>query len=401
MSLFTLRGVRKSFGSRLILDGLDLNLGDGARLGIVGGNGSGKSTLLRIMSGDEHEDGGQSTRRRGLKLALLPQHPLGDDRTARETLQQARTDLREIDAELASINGSLADPSVHADPAAMERTLAGQADLLDQYERAGGPAFEGRARALLLQLGLEERELDLPTRVLSGGQRKLIGLAACVVQDPGLLLLDEPEAHLDLAARQRLERIIGAFEGAVVIVSHDRYLLDETVTEIATLERGRLRTWPGNYSAYAVAREIELMRQRQAYVTQQKEIERLEDAIRRFKDWAHRVVDERHIKQARNKQRQIDRMEKVERPVLERRRIGLQLRAPVTVRHAPHLPRRALSHTASFASCAGWAYRPLLGRIPIAWAGQPGTPPRAWPSVPPHAHSATEWPLRPWGGKHR
>ncbi len=326
MSLFTLRGIRKSFGSRLILDGLDLNVTDGARIGMVGGNGSGKSTLLRIMAGDEQEDAGTATRRRGLSIALLPQHPLGDDRSATVTLHQARADLRTIDADLAAVNASLANPSVYNDTDVMERTLATQAELLDRYERAGGPAFEGRARSLLLQLGLEERELDLPTRVLSGGQRKLIGLAACLVQDPGLLLLDEPEAPLDLAGRQRLERLVTAFEGAVVIVSHDRYLLDETVTEIATLERGRLRIWPGNYSAYAVEREVELMRQRQAYVTQQKEIELLEEAIRRFKDWAHRVVDERHIKQARNKQRQIDRMEKVERPVLERRRIGLQLR---------------------------------------------------------------------------
>ena len=109
-------------------------------------------------------------------------------------------------------------------------------------------------------------------------------------------------------------------------VSHDRYLLDETVDQIAELSGGRVRLWPGNYSAYTVARELELQRQQQAYVTQQKEIARLEEAIRRFKDWASRVVDERHIKQARNKQRQIDRMDKIDRPVLERRKIALELR---------------------------------------------------------------------------
>ena len=116
------------------------------------------------------------------------------------------------------------------------------------------------------------------------------------------------------------------FDGAVVSVSHDRYLLDETVAEIAELDGGRIRMWQGNYSAYSVARELELQRQQQLYVTQQKEIARLEEAIRRFEDWARRVVDERHIKQARNKQRQIDRMEKIDRPVLERRRIALDLR---------------------------------------------------------------------------
>jgi ATP-binding cassette, subfamily F, member 3 len=113
----------------------------------------------------------------------------------------------------------------------------------------------------------------------------------------------------------------------VLIVSHDRHLLDETVTQIAELEGGRIRMWQGGYSAYAVARELELVRRQQQYVTQQKEIARLEEAIRRFEDWAHRVVDKRHIIRARNKQRQIDRMEKVQRPVFERRKMALALRS--------------------------------------------------------------------------
>ncbi len=153
-----------------------------------------------------------------------------------------------------------------------------------------------------------------------------MALAACLVRRPDLLLLDEPEAHLDIRRRTRLEELLADLPGAVVMVSHDRYLLDETVGEIAELEHGRVRIWPGNYSAFAIERELELVRRRQDYVTQQKEIARLEESIRRFKDWANRVPNERHIKQANNKQRQIDRMEKVDRPVLERRRMALRLR---------------------------------------------------------------------------
>jgi ATP-binding cassette subfamily F protein 3 len=122
---------------------------------------------------------------------------------------------------------------------------------------------------------------------------------------------------------------VRAFDGAVAVVSHDRYLLDETVEEIAELEDGRITMGPGNYSAYSVARELKLIRQQQLYVAQQKEIARLEEAIRRFKLWASLVPNERHIKQARNKQRQIDQMDKVERPVLERRKISLDLRGRV------------------------------------------------------------------------
>jgi ATP-binding cassette subfamily F protein 3 len=199
--------------------------------------------------------------------------------------------------------------------------------LLEEFEQAGGHAFEGRSRSLLLQLGLDEAAIDRPSDVRSGGQRKLIALAACLAAEPDLLLLDEPETHLDAEARSRLEDLVRGFDGAVVMVSHDRYLLDETVTEIAELENGRIRIWPGNYSTYAAERELELERQQQQYVTQQKEIARLEEAIRRFKLWASIVVNERHIKQARNKQRQIDRMDKIDRPVLERRKMALRLRS--------------------------------------------------------------------------
>ena len=213
-----------------------------------------------------------------------------------------------------------------ADLDRLARLLRRQEELVERWTAAGGPGFEGRARALLLQVGLDGADLAKPTRLLSGGQRKLVGLAVALLRDPDVLLLDEPEAHLDVEAREHLEALIGGFDGAVVAVSHDRYLLDETVSQIAELADGHIRLWPGNYSAYTVARELELQRQQQLYVTQQKEIARLEEAIRRFEDWARRVVDERHIKQARNKQRQIDRMEKVDRPVLERRKIALELR---------------------------------------------------------------------------
>ena len=149
------------------------------------------------------------------------------------------------------------------------------------------------------------------------------------MRDPDLLLLDEPEAHLDLARAPAAGAAGARFRGAVLAVSHDRYLLDETVTRIASLDRGKVRIWQGNYSAYAIAREIELKRQQVQYVTQRKEIERLEEAERRLIQWARAVPasasNSRLINQARNIARQIERMDKVERPVLERRKIGLEL----------------------------------------------------------------------------
>ena len=325
MALVSLNAVRKSFGSRTVLDGLDFAIEPRARVGVIGANGSGKSTMLRLIAGLEEPDAGTSVRRRGIVVSFLPQHPLGDERNALETVRAARPDLDELDRDLHRVADQLASPELAADLDKMSRVLRRQEELVERWEAAGGPSIEGRARAMLLDVGIEEADLTLPTSALSGGQRKLIALAACLAQDPDVLLLDEPEAHLDAVGRSLLERLLATFDGAAVAVSHDRYLLDETVSQIAELDRGRIRMWPGNYSAYTLARELELQRQQQQYVTQQKEIERLEEAIRRFKLWASWVPDQRNIRQARNKQRQIDSMEKVERPVLERRKIALRL----------------------------------------------------------------------------
>lgn len=299
---------------------------DGARIGIIGPNGAGKSTLLRIVGGTEEVNGGEVVRRRGVTVSYLEQNPEGDDRTAEAWVLAGRPDVAALDDELRAIETELARPQVAADLAKMDRVLTQQQAVLDRWVRAGGAGLTGEARSLLVRLGFDEHDLTLPTDALSGGQRKLAALAACLIQDPHLLLLDEPETHLDADKRELLGEVVAEFPGAVVTVSHDRYLLDDTVNQIAELDRGKVTMWPGTYSAYAVAKELALQRQQQVWVTQQKEIVRLEAAIARFRLWASMVVDERHIKQARNKQRQIDRMDKVERPVFERRKMALEMR---------------------------------------------------------------------------
>jgi ATP-binding cassette subfamily F protein 3 len=326
MSVVSLIGVHKSYGTWPVLQGVDLMVPDGARIGIIGPNGAGKSTLLRIVGGSEEVNGGEVVRRRGVAVSYLEQNPEGDDRTAEAWVLAGRQDIAALDDDLRSIEAELARPAVTADLAKMDRVLTQQQAVLDRWVQAGGPGLAGEARSLLVRLGFDEHDLTLPTEALSGGQRKLAAFAACLIRDPHLLLLDEPETHLDAEKRELLEEVVAEFPGAVVTVSHDRYLLDDTVNQIAELDRGKITMWPGNYSAYAVAKELALQRQQQVWVTQQKEIARLEAAIARFKLWADMVVDERQIKQARNKQRQIDRMDKVDRPVFERRKMALEIR---------------------------------------------------------------------------
>jgi ATP-binding cassette subfamily F protein 3 len=323
---FSLRAVVKSFGGRRVLDGLDLEVGARSRVGLVGANGAGKSTILRLLAGHETPDAGTLAVRRGATVAFLPQMVPGDARDAIATVRAAVPAAAALHDELAAVERALADPALADDLDRMTRLLERQMGLI---ERLGAQTVDGDAVRLLRELGLDGELLQRPTQELSGGERKLVALAACLVRKPDLLLLDEPEAHLDMARRSVLEEVVARAEGAVVVVSHDRFLLDEVVTQIAELDRGRVRMWQGGYSAYTVAREVEMVRRQQVYTTQQKEIERMEQAIRVFKDWARRTLDERFATRARNMQRRIERIDQVERPVFERRRMALALRAGV------------------------------------------------------------------------
>src|ERR687894_860249 len=193
---------------------------------------------------------GEVIQRRGLRIAFLPQQVAGKSRTALEVVRAVRPELTEVEGELSACEAQLGAPEVASDLRRMQRVLERQERLLRRFTELGGRGFDGEARGYLRALGLGEEDVDRPLAALSGGQRKLAVLASCLASLPDVLLLDEPEAHLDAGRRERLEAIVRTFDGAVVIVSHDRYLLDETVEEIVELQDGRITSWPGNYSAY-------------------------------------------------------------------------------------------------------------------------------------------------------
>src|SRR3954465_15420579 len=213
------RGLVKAFGGRLILDGLDLAVADGARIGVLGPNGSGKSPLLSILARAREADAWEVTARRDLVIAYLPQIVTGDEHSPVAAVLDARPELREIERELAAVEARLSDAGNRADMRALERALTHQERLLERWTAIGGGGAEGEARAILRSLGIDEDDLDASTERLSGGQRKLVALAACLARRPRLLLLDEPEAHLDMSRRAVLERLVNEFDGAVGMVS--------------------------------------------------------------------------------------------------------------------------------------------------------------------------------------
>jgi len=326
MIICKLDHVAHQYVTQPVLRDVTWEIHTGHKIGLVGANGAGKSTLLRLIAGELAPESGAIYRQKDQRIGYLAQEPaLDPQRTVWQEALGGAAEVVAAEAELRRLEGRMADPAVAADEAALARVMAAYDRAHHAFEQVGGYAAESRVRGILASLGLRPDQLDQPVGQLSGGQRKLVGLAKLLAADANFLLLDEPDNHLDLEAKADLERLIAEFPGTVVIVSHDRYLLDGCVTHIAEVEDGKLTSFAGDYSAYAVDKQLRLLRKQQMYEAQQKEIARIEAAIARFEYWASVVVNERHAKQARSRRKMLDRMERIEQPTLERRRMDLDL----------------------------------------------------------------------------
>ncbi|MBN2393282.1 MAG: ABC-F family ATP-binding cassette domain-containing protein [Anaerolineae bacterium] len=317
-------------GPLLVLDTIAWEIQAGQKIGLVGPNGAGKSTLLRLIAGELQPDCGYLTRHK-TRIGYLAQEPRfvpvedGGPETVWEAALSANTDIHRLEAEMRRLETRMGDPAVYNDEHEFARVLAAHARAQEDFERMDGYRYESSVKQALQTVGFSEDDYDMAVAVLSGGQKKMLGLAQLLAIQCNLLLLDEPDNHLDLAGKVYLERFIHGFSGTVIIVSHDRYLLDEVADYIAEIEDRKLTFYQGNYSAYSTEKQLRLLRQQQLYVAQQKEIARIEAAIARFEYWASIVIDERHIRQARSRQKMLDRMDKIEKPIFEREKMGLEL----------------------------------------------------------------------------
>jgi len=312
--------------SEPIFENLSWEIHDNRVAGLVGPNGCGKSTLLKLIQGDLNTESGFLNRQPGLTIGYLPQEPeFNPENTVWTEVASAHQELARVELELARVEGKLAQPEVYSDEKKLTRTIDRQARLLDQFTELGGPGFEGHVRTILKDLGFTEDDFKLPVTVLSGGQKKLVGLAKLLITQPKMLLLDEPDNHLDLAGKDFLANFIRNYPGAVVIVSHDRYLLDLVVDEIVDLEDGKLEVYPGNYSEYAFEKQQRLLRQQQMFQAQQKEITRLEQSAQRLLLWGKVHDNEKFIKRGKNILKRIERIDRIDKPILERQKMGLEL----------------------------------------------------------------------------
>lgn len=310
MHILHIHHLTVNFAGREIFSDLNWVIGNRDRIGLVGPNGAGKSSLLKVLVGEVIPDEGNLVKYGEIYIDYLSQDvDLNPHHTLIEAAMELPPRLAQVEIELQAVEAQLSEPDVYGNEQKLAEVLEEQATILEQYERLNGLNHVSQVRKLLSQLGFMPDDYDLPTTALSGGQKKLVGLVRMAVSAPDILLLDEPDNHLDVTGKRNLERFIAGYSGSVIIISHDRYLLDEVATQIAELENGKMTIYHGNYSYYTTERELRRLRQQQQYVAQQKEIQRIEEAIARFELWASMVVDERHIKQARSRRKMLDRME--------------------------------------------------------------------------------------------
>jgi ATP-binding cassette, subfamily F, member 3 len=313
-----LRDVRIQYADKVLFDGIHWHLRPGERVGLVGDNGVGKTTLLRVMNGLLEPDKGEVRLTPRIRTGTLEQDfSFSSSRPLLEVVLAAAGDLKQIELEIRELQDLLGTlPADHED---LPATLAHLGHLQEQFENRDGFRLEAEARRILQGLGFAPGQLERPLSEFSGGWQMRAAMARLLLSSPDLLLLDEPTNHLDTDALEWLERFLKAYDGTVVTVSHDRFFLDRTVTQIAEIARGRLTLYPGNWTAYRRRKEDERARLEAEAATMKERIAELERFIERFRYKASK---------ASQVQSRIKMLEKIRPPQIDKEEGGIHFRFP-------------------------------------------------------------------------
>jgi len=301
MAILTASNLAKSYGHFDIFDGISLEVPHHSKIALIGPNGSGKTTLLRLLLGLESPTAGTVQRAKKIRIGYLPQQAdLDGAGTLWDEMLTVFAGLRAQADELRQLEQALSTDG------ADEQTLDRYGSLLEAFELAGGYTYERRMAHVLSGLGFGKRDFTRPVSQLSGGQQTRALLARLLLEEPDLLILDEPTNHLDLAGIEWLEGYLGSWRDSLIVVAHDRAFLDATVNRVWEFASGRLDTYRGNYSAYALQREERRAREVVEYRRQQQAIARTEDFIAR--NMAGQLT-----RQAQGRQKRLDRVERLEK----------------------------------------------------------------------------------------
>lgn len=315
----SLQNITKYFGATKVFDDISFELHTKGRVALIGRNGTGKTTIFKIIAGLEHHNEGQLTYRKGSTVGYLDQIPDYPNMKAIDVMKIAFKDLFDLDANMKTMEGQMSD---YESPN-YQKILTKYGELQQTFELKGGYDIQEKIDRICTGFKFTSEFLNKDFDILSGGEKTRVILAKILLEQPSILLLDEPTNHLDLDSVEWLEEYLKEYDGTVLIISHDRYFLDHVVDKIFEIDGGITHRYLGNYSYYVEEKERRILEQLEKYKQQQKKIKSLEEAIKRFRDWGTRADNEQMFVKARSVQKRIDRMDKVERPKIDQKKMAL------------------------------------------------------------------------------
>lgn len=320
--ILSCNNISKSFGTDIIIKSCSFNIEDHEKAAIVGINGAGKSTLLKIITGEEPADTGIVTLAKDKTLGYLAQQQdLQSDRSIYDELLSVKQYILDMESELRRIEAAMNSASGDELEALMNRYT----NLNHEFEMNNGYAYKSEITGVLKGLGFTEEDFSLHVNTLSGGQKTRVSLGKLLLSKPDIIMLDEPTNHLDMESISWLENYLLNYNGAVLIVAHDRYFLDKIVSKVIEIDNGDCTVFPGNYTDYASKKAILRNMKLKEYLNQQRDIKHQEEVIAKLKQFNR----EKSIKRAESREKMLDKMEVVDKPVELNAKMNIQLEPSV------------------------------------------------------------------------
>ena len=321
MIVLSCNNLNKSFGIDSILENVNFTVNEYDKIGIIGVNGTGKTTLFKIISGIYGYDSGDIYTSKDCEIGYLEQNTnFHSENTILEEVLEVFKDVIEMEKYLRDLEHKISEESSNTNSTTLEKLMNEYSNKLEAFSDMNGYGYKSEAKGVLKGLGFSDEDMDKPISILSGGEKTRVLLGKLLLKKPTLLLLDEPTNHLDSEAIEWLEVFLKQYKGTVILISHDRYFLDQVVNRTFEIHNKKLKTYNGNYSKFLELSKIEKELELKKYEDQQKDLKKQEESIERLKAYGR----EKHLKRARSKEKALDKIDVLDKPESYRKRARIE-----------------------------------------------------------------------------
>ncbi|MEG2984987.1 MAG: ABC-F family ATP-binding cassette domain-containing protein [Peptostreptococcaceae bacterium] len=326
MIVLSCNNLNKSFGIDTILENISFTVNEGDKVGIIGVNGTGKTTLFKVLTGIYGYDSGDIFLGKGVEIGYLEQNTnFQSEKTIYEEVLEVFSDLMEMENYLRDLEVKIAEESSNPNSKELDKLMNEYSHKLELFSELNGYGYKSEVKGILKGLGFSDKEMETPINILSGGEKTRVLLSKLLLKNPSLLLLDEPTNHLDSDAIEWLEVFLKQYKGTVILISHDRYFLDQVANRVFEIHNKKLKTYNGNYSKFIELSKTEKELEVKKYEDQQKDLKKQEESIERLKAYGR----EKHLKRARSKEKMLDKVDVLDRPDVFRKKASIQF-SPTT-----------------------------------------------------------------------